>query len=546
MLRITDGKGQVRLWPVDRSATLLGRLKVCDLRLDSEYVSKLHALLEKRSTGYYVKDLLSSAGTFVNGRRIDRPVRLDAGMTVQICDYSLTFVAIPDETDEVLDDGSTVLLTKELDEALSPVPGDLSGGRIEALLELSRNLGQSLQTEELLETAFPTLFRLFPQLEHAIVLLLGETSKSPVCRLARRRDGTDMPAAYSRTIMNRVMERKEVIVSRDPRFDFPEAASVQGLSASCMVCAPLIDSQGAPLGVIQLGMGADAGRFPAEDLNVAAAVGRQVGVAIETARLRRRLFREVTLEHEMMCARQVMMALLPPLRCQPTGYDCWSHYQPARHVGGDYLGCFPLPEPGDRPGVQPKRWALAVGDVAGKGMPAALFMARLSAEVRLVLREETDPARALDRLNKCLTEASGDELFVTFVLAVLDTEIHRLTVAGAGHYAPIVRRARDSSIEQIGAASFGPPLGCDPTSIHKGSAATLEPGDMVLLLTDGACDIMNAQGQHFRHSDLLNVVSRAPANPSAIGSAVLRSVAEFTGKSRQFDDIALLCLGRRP
>jgi serine phosphatase RsbU (regulator of sigma subunit) len=546
MLRITDSKGHSWHWPVDRPTTLIGSRAVCDLRLESDYVSRVHAMLEKRSTGYYLKDLMSSAGTFVDGRKIDRPVRLELGMTIRISDFDLTFVTLPETCDDASDDGSTVLLTKELSEALRPISSELFGARIEALLELSRNLGRGLHSDQVLEAAVPTLFRLFPLMEGAVFVLLGESSRRPVCRVARRRDGTELPKEFSRTIVKRVLERTEVVLSRNPPLDFPDASSLAGLQGRCLLCAPLIDSQGTPLGVLQLGFGAHIGPDSPAELHLAAMAARQVGVAIENARLRRRFLREAALEEEMLCARQVLMALLPSLSCEPPGYECWSHYQPARHVGGDYLGCFPLSKPTDAPGAVPTRWALAVGDVAGKGMPAALFMARLSAEVRLVLREQSDPARALDALDQCLSDSNGEYTLVTFALAILDMETHRLTVAGAGHYPPLVLRARDGSLEELGAGTFGLPLGFEPITPHRASETTLEPGDIVVLFTDGVCDVSNKRGRSFTHPEFMQLVSRSPGRPAAIGSAILQAIAEFTGRSRQLDDIALLCLGRRP
>ena len=151
------------------------------------------------------------------------------------------------------------------------------------------------------------------------------------------------------------------------------------------------------------------------------------------------MLKQNELERELQFARQVMQALLPERPASVPGYEFWDCYEPARHVGGDYYGFIPLHETRGTDSGPVRRWAIAVGDVVGKGLPAALLTAKLSAEIRLFLQGETDPARVVTRLNDQLCENGVLDMYITFLLAMLDITNHRLQIVNAGHPCPLIR-----------------------------------------------------------------------------------------------------------
>src|SRR5262249_60419340 len=119
------------------------------------------------------------------------------------------------------------------------------------------------------------------------------------------------------------------------------------------------------------------------------------------------------------------------------GSGFWVYCEPARHVGGDYYGFFPMgqaPTPGEAP-----CWAVAVGDVVGKGMPAALLTAKVSAEVRLFLQGDPDPAWVVGQLNHQFDDGGVLDLYITFLLVIVDVRQHRLRLVNAGHRCPMIR-----------------------------------------------------------------------------------------------------------
>ncbi|HEX8203747.1 MAG TPA: PP2C family protein-serine/threonine phosphatase, partial [Isosphaeraceae bacterium] len=214
----------------------------------------------------------------------------------------------------------------------------------------------------------------------------------------------------------------------------------------------------------------------------------------------------------------------------------------AHLVGGDYFGYLPLARPDAPPGTAP-RWAVVLADVMGKGMPAALLMARLSAEVRVLLLTEPDPARAVERLNQELYDAELGERFITFLLVLLDGQDHRLTIVNAGHWAPLIRRA-GGRVEVIGQEQSGMSLAVFDDQSYQAVATGIEPGDVVLLYTDGVNEAMNPRNEPFGSRRLHQALLAAPGPVPAVGQAVLRAVQAHTAGQDQSDDITLVCFGR--
>ena len=177
-------------------------------------------------------------------------------------------------------------------------------------------------------------------------------------------------------------------------------------------------------------------------------------------------------------------------------------------------------------------------------MPAALFLARLSAEVRLVLKGEVDPARCLAMLNDQIMATENDDYFVTFSLATLDARTHRFEAANAGHLAPLVRRAAGGPLERVGQVQTGLPLAVKERSRYGSGSTTIEPGDVVILLTDGIFEAMDADHRCLGLPELERIILAAPPGASAVGRAILDGVLRHAGDGPQADDMTICCLGR--
>ena len=233
---------------------------------------------------------------------------------------------------------------------------------------------------------------------------------------------------------------------------------------------------------------------------------------------------------DLLLAGQVQRGIMPRVPEIP-GYEFFAHYQPVYPVGGDYYDFVRLP--GDR-------LAIVVGDVAGKGIPAAMLMAQFAAETRH--RGRLAEATAL---NGQLHEYALEEIFVTLCLGVLELGPRRFSYCSAGHPPPLICRA-DGRIESLGTDGSGVPLGILPDAEYRHVSLNLDPGDAVLLFSDGVTDALNASGEQYgtpEDSRLRGRLSLTDGSPKAIGHEIIRDLQAFSASRPQFDDITLICFG---
>ncbi len=347
----------------------------------------------------------------------------------------------------------------------------------------------------------------------------------------------------SKTVLNRVMNAGQAILSKDLAEEFPDSASVSDSKIRSLMCVPLFDEERKAVGIMQIDTRDGRGRFEQDDLDLMAAVASQISVAVQNAQLHKALVRQREMEQELQFARQVMQSLLPDRPASVPGYEFWAYYEPARHVGGDYYGFIPIPCASGEDDSSASRWAIAVGDVVGKGMPAALLTAKLSAEVRMSLRGNLEPERVVAQLNRPFDGGVLD-MYITFLLAILDVQKHRLTVVNAGHPCPLIIR-HDGRLEEFGRKASGLPLGIMPDYAYEAVETGLGPGETVVLYTDGVTDAMDANGERLGDDALRAVLLNARPGAAAIGEEVVNLIQRHVAERPQFDDITLVCLSRK-
>ncbi len=275
-------------------------------------------------------------------------------------------------------------------------------------------------------------------------------------------------------------------------------------------------------------------RFQKDDLEVLASVASQAAIAVDNAQLHENSLRQQALEHDLELAHKVQRGLLPAAPPQLPGYCFFDFYEPANQVGGDYYDYIELPG---------NRLAVVVGDVSGKGVAAALVMAKLSGEVRYCLASEADPAAAINRINAGFSRSGWQDRFVTFVLALLDADRHEITLVNAGHMAPLLRHG-GGKVEPIGEEETGLPLGVDADFKYQSYTRELAPGDFLALFTDGISEAMNTSGELYGLDRLRTQLAADSPRVSELGRLILDDVKRFVGGRPQSDDICLACFGR--
>ena len=272
--------------------------------------------------------------------------------------------------------------------------------------------------------------------------------------------------------------------------------------------------------------------FTAENLEVMVGAVSQAAVAVRFAKLHEEALRRQAVDRDLELARRVQLSLLPEGYPQCEGFEFFAYYSAAYEVGGDYYDFIELPN---------DRLALVVADAAGKGVSAALMMAKLSGELKYHLSCES-PGAALARMNDSLC-AGGTDRFVTLLAAVLDRRSSALTLVNAGHPAPL-RRRPDGSVEVVAESTRGTALGLFPGRQYHETRTVIEPGEIWFVYTDGFTEAASAKEEMFGIGRLRERLARAPGMVREAGNLMVREVQTFLCDQSQSDDMCLVGWGR--
>ncbi len=265
-------------------------------------------------------------------------------------------------------------------------------------------------------------------------------------------------------------------------------------------------------------------------------VARQLALALESAALRDRIVAQRQLEREVALAQQIQASFLPNTLPQPEGWDLAAFWHPARLVGGDFYDVVPLRGGG--------RFGLVVADVAGNGVPAALYMALSRTLLRSIAIRRTSPATTLSRANELLQADARTVQFLTAIYAVWSPETGRLALANAGHPPAVVARA-DGRIQWL--QTHGPALAVFPRARYAETEFTLELGDTLLVYTDGLTEASDPYGNEFGAPGIEAVLRETRGGTAAQLIEALRSALhEHASGGEDLDDAAFLVLRRLP
>jgi phosphoserine phosphatase RsbU/P len=354
--------------------------------------------------------------------------------------------------------------------------------------------------------------------------------------IKHRRGDTDESVKISRTILQQVLEKKQAILSADAASDsrFRASESISSLTIRSMMCVPLLSLADEPIGVINIDTQNPLAQFKADDLDLLVAVAGQAAMSLESARLLASHVDKQKQDAEMAIARTVQQALLPDRMPLVAGYEFFAFYEAAQAVGGDYYDLIELPG---------GRIALAFGDVAGKGVPASLVMSRLSSAVRNIVEYVPDPAEAVVRINNHMCAKAVEGRFVTFVLVILDPAQHTMSVVNAGHMSPLIRHASGAVVD-YDENSVGVPLGVVDDFPYQAVGRALDPGDCVVIYTDGVSEAMNAASELYTIERLRELVANSSGRPAELGPAIREDVKAHAAGRPQNDDITLMVFGR--
>ncbi len=544
--------GQAKTYELKHGDNFLGRLPECDIQIDSNMVSRKHARVYPQDGRFYIEDLNSGNGSFVNGQRIAAPTMLKTDDRIKF--GPILFRYEGDSSGSGLsktgeeDSSGITSVTFDKDDSSSTITDRVGGSpfemldvqpaaKLKAVLEITKSLAGTIDIDKILPKVLDTLFGIFPHADRGCVLLLDDLTKQMIPRaMKHRRADADDSVKLSRTILKAVIESKETILSADASSDskFSASESISSLSIRSMICAPLIGLNGDVLGVINIDTQNPLAQFKNEDAQLLAAVAVPAALAYEGARLLQSYVEKQKQDNEMNIASAVQLALLPERMPEVPGYSFFAMYESAQAVGGDYYDVFSLAN---------GKIAIAFGDVAGKGVPASLIMSRISTVVRSVVEFVDDVSQAIEKINGHMCARAVEGRFVTFVLVILDPLKHTMSLVIAGHMSPIIRKP-DGSLEEFPDAIVGVPLGVVDGYPFDVVTREIGRGETVVIYTDGVSEAMNAKGDLYGTDKLRKLVSNTPGDTQKLGTAIRADVRKHAGGHPQNDDITLMVFGR--
>ncbi len=302
----------------------------------------------------------------------------------------------------------------------------------------------------------------------------------------------------------------------------------------CSLLAIPLSVKGEVLGIMLMGEAGESSHFGERRLEIITGIAQQTALAVQNDRLQEEMAERQRLERELELAREIQQTFLPSQLPHLPGWELAVTWRAARQVAGDFYDVFELP--GGRLG-------LVIADVADKGMPAALFMALTRTLMRAAALEEESPAGALARVNDLLVPDAQRGMFVTAIYAVLSLKTNELAYANAGHYPPLLWRSETGELERFGKGGMA--LGVLGGVQLEDRVIPLEPGDYVILYTDGITEAFSPEGDIYGEERLRASVRAAAADSAqAMLDAIDDAVVTFVGEGAPSDDLTLEVLRR--
>ncbi|HEX7077225.1 MAG TPA: SpoIIE family protein phosphatase [Candidatus Eisenbacteria bacterium] len=393
-----------------------------------------------------------------------------------------------------------------------------------------------LDLDELAEKVLATLREGLPA--RTTVLLIAPPGATPIARGSG--GGVDLAAieAIPRDVLTRLFTGVELLRRGETRALAEERGLLEAagplLATEPYLLFPLHHA-GDFLGVIALGRKITETRYTAEEVALLQTLANQSSVAVKNAFLYRENLAKTILEEELAVARRIQQQFLPRSLPRTPRFDLAALNVQTYQVGGDY---YDLVDAGDG------SYLVAIADVAGKGVSAALLASMVQASIRTQAQDGKPVGEMMGRLNRLVHEATPDDRFATCFLARVGGSGLGLSFSNAGHNYPILLAATgECRLLEEG----GLPLGISADVVYGEVAATLAPGDALLLYTDGITDARNLAGEDYGEERLLRLTGSLPRRLTAdeLIRAVADDVSRFTGGADQADDITLVALRAR-
>lgn len=523
--------------PVEPVPFTIGRQSDNHLVLRDNRASRNHARIVVEAGEYYIEDLRSSHGVFVNGVRITRQ-KLYAADRIEF--------GFPDSYTIVFsfDDDN---LHKMLDQFAAPQSGATGNlAKLRALVEVARALQNSLSTEDVLASVVDAALAI-TGFERGFLLLHRDGALR--VNVARNRYSGALPVTDFEVPLesiHRALQQRRELLSMT--FD-PHSLALPGDNGESrsVVCVPLvrvrsgsseetclITSKSDTVGLLYLDSRQTAVDLSSGNRELLQTLALEASTILENARLLEEERIKQRMEEELNIAREIQSSLLPRSLPSEGWFRAAGSSIPSHAVGGD---CFDVRQ------VSPDAWAAVVTDVSGKGVSSALLAALLQGSFLNGAHRPEEVEQTMSRINVFLHERTQGEKYATVFYCILDRQ-GRLLWSNAGHVNPYLLRS-DGTLCLL--QTTGMPLGMLEEAAFGVECAELQPGDKIVAYSDGLTEAQDAEGRFFESSGLEAVLKRhAGASAAELHAAILAEVEAFTRGAVQSDDITALVMEYRP
>jgi serine phosphatase RsbU (regulator of sigma subunit) len=522
---------------------VIGRSSSSDLPLPDRFLSRHHARIFRDGERYLVEDLGSRNGTLLNGQPVLQPTAIGPGDVIRISGSTLSVQRDGDEPLDEIDSGHTVF--RPVAELLALEASRGSGGsdrptleryaeRLRLLNEVHQALGSALGLNELLRLILDRLFDHLQPEQAAIFLRDPAGGMRPVA--SRSRGGGQPTLVASQRLTQEVTEKGVAALVLDAQSDarFRSSMSLLAAGVRSLVAAPLLAEGEPAVGMVLLTTNAAVRQFGEEDLQLLVSLAAVAAIRLRNVALLEEAAQRRVLEEELALARRIQQALIPATLPTVPGFELFARNVPSRHVSGDLYQAVLRRDGGE--------CVLLIADVAGKGMAASLLAASVEALSAAPIEDGQPPAEICARVSRLLYQRTPGEKYATAFLAVLDGPSGRVDYANAGHNPGLLVRA-GGEVETLGPT--GVPLGLLPGMSYRAASVRLEPGDTLVLYTDGITEAANEADDELGLERLIGTCrEHRAASPSELADAIDRAVADFAGGRPPGDDRTLL-LARR-